>query len=93
MGEGIRLAHFHAAMFDEYAQLIHEKHLMRELDASGEVLQEEKLTLTRAWCTPREMNYLARLSGFEVVAVLGDFDGAVFNRASTEMIWVLRRPA
>ncbi len=93
VGEGIRLAHFHSATFDEYAQLIHEKHLMRELDASGKVLAEETLTLTRAWCTPREMHHLARLSGFDVVAVLGDFDGTVFGRTSTEMIWVLRRPA
>ncbi len=83
--------HFHAAHYDEHRQLIREDHLLRERDRSGRVNHEARLTLTRAWATPREMEALARGCGFEVERVFGDFDGSPFGAESTEMIWFLRR--
>jgi len=89
--EGITLVHFHAAHYDEYRQWIVERHRIQEKDASGTVVHEETLTLTRAYSSPREMEHLLYRSGFEADALLGGFDGIPFGEDSTEMIWVLRK--
>lgn len=82
--------HYCASTYDEWAQLLGEDHLFHELDAEGAVVRSTSLAMVRAWTTPREMELLVALSGFEVEAVFGDFACGPFDRRSTEMIWVLR---
>lgn len=90
-GEDITLMHYINAWRDDFRQLLYEWHRVRERDADGRILHEERLAMTRAWITPREMEHLVGRAGFEVVAVLGDFDGLPLGPEHTEMVWHLRR--
>jgi hypothetical protein len=87
----ITLVHHHAVRYDEFRQLIRERHRIREVDVRGRLLAEEQLTLTRAWTTPREMEHLVHRCGFSVEGIWCDFHGTPLQAESTEMVWVLRR--
>lgn len=87
------LVHYCASDFDEYLQELHEEHTFYWTDEDGAVVDIRTLSLTRAWLTAREMLRLVQLAGFEVDALLGDFDGGPFLPHSTEMVWVLRQAA
>ncbi len=89
--ENMTLVHYHAARYDEFRQLILERHLIQEVDARGKVRAERELSLSRAWLSPREMEHLAGRCGFTVEGVYGDFDESPLDEHSTEMIWRLRR--
>lgn len=84
------LLHYCKSHYDEYRQRIDEDHLIQEVTKRGVVRREIRLSLVRAWTTFREMDNLARLCGFDVEAVFGDFDCNPFSETSTEMIWILR---
>ena len=90
--ENLLLAHYVTVWRDDLTQTLHERHRVQEQEVSGQVVHEEELTMTRAWVTPREMEHLVARTGFEVVAVLGDFDGTPLGPGHVEMIWHLRRP-
>lgn len=92
-GEGYRVEHFHGACYDEFNQLIEEEHLLRERDSDDTVVHEERLRMVRTWATPREMRRLVTLCGFEIEYLFGGFGGEPFVPESTEMVWVLKRPA
>ena len=83
------LTHYADAWRDDHSQLLHEIHRVVEKTASGRVRLDERMTLTRTWITPREMEHLAARAGFRVKAVHGSFDGEAFGPESTEMIWRL----
>jgi SAM-dependent methyltransferase len=89
-GEDCTLVHFHGAHYEESTQRILEQHVIQEKDGAGTLLHTAKLSLTRAWLTPREMQDLALRCGYEIEAMWGDFDETDFGPESTEMIWVLR---
>ncbi len=90
--EDVALIHLHHAWRDDFRQLLHERHWIQEQDLQGRLLREEHLTMTRAWFSPREMEHLVVRAGFEIVSVLGAFDGDPLGPEHTEMIWHLRRP-
>ncbi len=86
---GATLTHYADSWRDDYRQLLHETHRVVEKTPGGRVRMDERMTLTRTWITPREMEHLAARSGFRVKAVHGSFDGEPFGPESTEMIWRL----
>lgn len=90
--EDLDLVHMHTAWRDDFRQLLHERHWLMETDAHGKLMHEEELSMTRAWITPHEMEHLAARAGFDVVDVLGDFDGTALGPEHTEMVWRLRKP-
>lgn len=90
--EDLSLLHFIRTWRDDFNQRLSESHRVQEVDAAGTVLHEEILTMERAWITPREMEHLLARTGFETLAVLGDFRGALLGPQHTEMIWHVRRP-
>lgn len=71
-------------------QMITEDWAARELGPSGEVVRSETERLTLRWSTRSEMRLLFELTGLEVVADYGDFQGGppAYGR---EQVWVLRR--
>ena len=75
---------------DPARQLIVEDWTATELDASGAVLRTDVERLTLRWSLRSEMRLLFELSGLEVVAEYGDFDGGppAYGR---EQVWVLQR--
>ncbi len=90
-GEDLTLVHMHNAWRDDHRQLLHERHWLQEKDLRGKIVHEEHLTMTRAWVTPREMEHLVARVGFDVVAVLGNFDGERLGPDHMEMVWHLRK--
>ncbi|MCK5862303.1 MAG: class I SAM-dependent methyltransferase [Candidatus Hydrogenedentes bacterium] len=91
-GEEVVIDHLYTAWRDDFEQCIHERHWMEEKDEQGNLLQEEELTMTRAWFTPREMEHLLCRAGFEIIALLGDFEGEALAPHHAEMVWHVRRP-
>ena len=91
--EAIILDHYYTAWRDDFRQLIHERHIMEEKDMSGNLTRRENLTMTRAWFTSREMEHLLCRVGFDIVALLGDFEGEPLAPHHLEMVWHVRRPA
>jgi len=92
-GTDITLVHYHATEYDERTRLLTERHLIREVDARGHVLEERVLPLVRTWQTPREVADLLQACGFEVDALYGDFACSPFSAGSTEMIWIAKKKA
>lgn len=90
-GTEITLVHYYSATCNENSRLLHEKHLIQEVDENGNILREVTLPLVRAWSTPEEIHDLARLCGFEVQALYGDFECNPLSDDSTEMIWLLKK--
>ena len=86
---GATLTHYADTWREDPAQLLHETHRVVERSPSGRVRVDERMTLTRAWITPREMEHLAARAGFHVKAMQGTFDGELFSPESAEMIWRL----
>ena len=91
-GEETVIDHLYTAWRDEFSQIIHERHWMQEKDEQGNLLYEEELAMTRAWFTPREMEHLLCRAGFEIIALLGDFEGELLAPYHVEMVWHVRRP-
>lgn len=83
---GVTLEHHHASSCDEHRQWLTELNVLREVDSKGRVLSEATLPLVRAWTTPRELEYLARLNGFRLDAAYGDFCGTPFTSQSTDYV-------
>ncbi len=90
--EEVVLVHLVTVWRDDFRQLLHERHCVQEQDETGAILHEEELSMTRAWTTPREMEHLLARAGFEILAVLGDFEGDLLRSHHTEMVWHVRRP-
>ena len=61
-----------------------------ELSDEGAVIQRVERNLRLRWVWRHEMEHLLRLSGFEVDALYGWFDGSPFTDESEEMVWVAR---
>jgi hypothetical protein len=62
-----------------------------ELSDAGAVIQRVERNLRVRWVWRYEMEHLLALSGFEVEALYGWFDGTPFTDESDEMVWVARR--
>jgi SAM-dependent methyltransferase len=74
---------------DPVRQVFAETWESTEVDAAGRVLRSIRETLSLRWTYRWEMRHLLELSGFEVVAELGDFRGSppTYGR---EQVWVVR---
>lgn len=90
--DDLALVHYVTVWRDDFRQLLHERHRIQVEDSLGTLLDEEHLSMSRAWFTLREMQHLLGAAGFEVEAVLGDFDGSLVGPGHSEMIWHVRRP-
>jgi ubiquinone/menaquinone biosynthesis C-methylase UbiE len=73
---------------DPSRQLVISDWAARELGQSGEVLRDETERLTLRWSTRSEMRLLFELTGLEVVAEYGGFDGGPPGYGR-EQVWVL----
>jgi hypothetical protein len=76
---------------DPGRQLVVSDWAAREIGPSGEVLRDETERLTLRWTTRSEMHLLFELTGLEVIAEYGDFDGGPPAYGS-EQVWVLGLP-
>jgi SAM-dependent methyltransferase len=73
------------------SQELNETRTDLELSDAGAVIQRVERNLRVRWVWRYEMEHLLALSGFEVEALYGWFDGTPFTDESDEMVWVARR--
>ncbi len=66
-----------------------EKHLMW---VKAFVNGTERMSFVARWREPAEIEAHARQAGFEVLSLMGDFDGSPWTERSPEQIWFLRKP-
>ena len=63
-----------------------------ELDDHGVGLRRKYRRLSFSWLDPQQTRALLDETGFEVMALYGDFDRCPFGEESPEQVWVARRP-
>lgn len=88
---GRHLLHYVKTTFTKTTQILHEEHVLHEVDRLGVVRKTSILPMTRRWITPSEITRLAEQCGFEIEGVFGDFECSPFTETSTEGIWLLRK--
>jgi len=76
--------------YDPQLQLMEQDLVFEEVDQEGRVVSQNHGRLTLRYTFRYEMHYLLELSGFEVEALYGDFNGGPFL-GHGEQVWVARR--
>ena len=87
---GARRVLWQQSAFDNYNQIIDARIIVEALDESGLVVERRYLDFQLRYIHYWEMSHLLTAYGYEVMEVLGDFDGSPFDDTSTEMIWRVR---
>jgi ubiquinone/menaquinone biosynthesis C-methylase UbiE len=67
------------------------RHTLEELDDAGVIVSRVYRNMRLRYVFRYEMEHLLALSGFEVEALYGGFEGEPFTDASSEMVWVATR--
>jgi SAM-dependent methyltransferase len=78
-------------MWDPLAQVNSARLIIEELDPSGLMLYRLYRDFDLRYTFRYEMEHLLELSGFEVEAVYGDFDGGEVTEQSDDMVFVARK--
>ena len=79
--------------YDSAEQLMQERQTRMHLSPEGQVVKRIERDLRLRWVYRYEMQYLLELTGFEIEALYGWFDGRDFKSDSEEMVWLARKPA
>ena len=87
---GARHVLWQQSAYDNYNQIIDARIIVDALDESGLVVERRYLDFQLRYIHYWEMSHLLTAYGYEVLEVLGDFDGSPFDDTSTEMIWRVR---
>ena len=87
---GNRVVIWDTRKYDLQAQVIDEDRIFEEIDGDGVVVQRSYAKWSLRWTYRHEMEYLLRLSGFEIEALYGDFSGGPF-RYGGEQVWLARK--
>ena len=80
-----------AASYRHGEQQLDELRVDEELSDAGAVLSRVYRRLKLRYVFRYEMEHLLALSGFEIEALYGWFDGRPFDDSSAEMVWVARK--
>jgi hypothetical protein len=64
-----------------------------ERDDTGAVVSRVYRRVKLRYVFRYEMEHLLALTGFEVEALYGGFDRCPFGDASSEMVWLARKPS
>jgi SAM-dependent methyltransferase len=90
LSEG-RLDRFSVSSYDAATQLMHMRLFYERYDASGTLENRRTHDLTIRTTNRDELMLMLRLSGFEVEAVYGGFEGEPYTSASDHLIVLARR--
>ena len=85
---GQRRVIWQQSRYDHFEQIVETRLTIEELGNDGEVARRFYRDFTLRYAHRWEMHHLLVACGFEVVDLLGDFEGGAFDEASTEMLWV-----
>ena len=78
------------SVYDNHNQIIDARIIVERVDAEGVVEERRYLDFQLRYIHFWEMRHLLTACGYDVLEVLGDFDGSPFDDTSTEMIWRVR---
>ena len=87
---GTRYVLWQQSGYDNHYQIIDARIIIEELDSDGAVARRIYRDFQLRYIHYWEMHHLLRACGYEVLSVLGDFDGTPFDETSSEMIWQVR---
>jgi SAM-dependent methyltransferase len=87
---GNRVVVWYAREYDPQVQIMEQELLFEEIDAGDRVVSRTRSLLILRYSFRYEIEYLLERCGFEVVELLGAFDGSAFNGYG-EQIWRARR--
>ena len=86
-----RLERFSVSYYDAATQLMHMRLFYERYDASGRLENRRANDLTIRVVGQSELNLMLRLTGFEVEAVYGGFEGEPFTSTSDHLIVLARK--
>ncbi len=72
-------------------QQIDETRIEERLSGEGAVISRVYRKMGLRYVFRYEMQHLLELSGFQVEALYGGFEGEAFTDTSSEMVWVARK--
>ncbi len=87
---GGRYVLWQQSAYDNHNQIIDARIIVERLGVGGVVEQRQYLDFQIRYVHFWEMRHLLAACGYEVLDVLGDFDGSPFDDTSSEMIWRVR---
>jgi len=90
LGDG-RLERFSVSHYDAATQLMHMRLFNERYDASGTLENRRAHDLTIRVVGQSELDLMLRLTGFEVEAVYGGFEGETFTSTSDHLIVLARK--
>jgi SAM-dependent methyltransferase len=90
LGDG-RLERFSVSHYDAATQLMHMRLFYERYDASGTLENRRAHDLTIRVVGQSELDLMLRLTGFEVEAVYGGFEGETFTSTSDHLIVLARK--
>ncbi len=89
---GVRRVLYQQSEYDNFAQTIHARIIIEELDECGVVVQKTYREFSLRYSYRWEIRHLLAWSGFKDVQVYGDFEGSEFDESSGNMVWTARLP-
>ena len=89
---GLTRVLYQQSRYDFHNQIVSVRILIEDLDRDNVVTRSMYRDYQLRYCHRWEVHYMLQLCGFEIESLYGDFDLSDFDEASTEMIWVARKP-
>ncbi len=89
---GARSVLYQQSAYDNFAQIVHARIIIEELDASGMVARKLYREFSLRYSYRWEIRHLLAACGFEEIEVRGGFDGFELDESSEDMVWTARLP-
>ncbi len=89
---GVRRVLYQQSAYDNFAQLVHARIIIEELDAFGVVARKLYREFSLRYSYRWEIRHLLASCGFDNIQVYGGFDGSELDESSDDMVWTARSP-
>ncbi len=89
---GVRRVLYQQSAYDNFAQLVHARIIIEELDACGVVARKLYREFSLRYSYRWEIRHLLASCGFDDIQVNGGFNGSELDESSEDMVWTARAP-
>ena len=89
---GIRRVLYQQSAYDNFAQMVHARIIIEELDGRGLVVHKFYREFSLRYSYRWEIHHLLASCGFEDIRVYGGFDRSELDESSEDMVWTARMP-
>ncbi len=87
---GVRRVIYQQSTYDNFAQVVHARIIIEELDDWGVVARKLYREFSLRYSYRWEVHHLLASCGFEDIQVYGGFDGSELDETSEDMVWTAR---